>query len=163
MSTSISNAKVKKTKTNKKFIVGALAQVKGSVWLNGFPAKTGAAITPDSEIVTGPDGTVMVLIGEGMVAAIGYNTLAQVESFEKPVTKIRKSKSVIKNELAQVNLRMGSLRMLVRKDSDTVRLATVRAGDAFGIVKDGEALFTCDLECAKKSYVADANNTKATK
>jgi ribosomal protein L24E len=161
------NEKTKANKTatqkNQKIEIGRLAQVKGDVWLDGVKAKSGTFISKNSEIVTGQKGSTMVLIGEGMVAAVGYNSNIVIENLDNPLTKIKKSNFVIKNEMADINLKSGSVRMLVRKDNNTVRLATVRSGNAFGIVKDGEAHFTCDAACAKTAINKAVPPTKVTK
>lgn len=152
-----------KTSAKTQYQIGALAKVQGAVLINGRPAKSGDAIFANSSVVTDGESTVTVLLGEGMVALLGYNSVLELEKFSNAPTKIKNSKSTIKNELAQFNLRLGSVRMLVRKDNDTVRLATVRAGDSFGIVKDGEAHFNCDVKCARFLLNSQQANQKVTK
>jgi hypothetical protein len=148
------NAVAPTFKTTAEGDIGFVAQVSGDVKIDGLPIKSGAKLKIGSNIQTGVDGKLQLFIGQGIVAAVGFDSKVKVEKFEK------KSVSKIPTESAQVELARGSLRCLVNQSSGVVRIATVRSGDAFGVVKDGEAHFLCNEACAQKYEESVSKKTK---
>lgn len=154
------NAKVKgkKQMTLVDRQVGFLANVSGDVKVDNKPVKSGDVVRLNAKIQTGDQGKLQVLIGDGMVALLGHNTTVNVEKYE--VLGPQKSKN-LKNkeqknpqsatEFAQFELQRGSLRLLVKQDEKNPRQGKVRSGKDFAVVKHGEAYFTCDQACEKKS------------
>jgi hypothetical protein len=130
--------------------VGFLSQVKGDVFVNGKPASSGEKINLNSEISTGKNGQLKLLVGDGTVASVGYNTVLQVEKYSLTQNKKKIANKTIHNETVQFGLLKGSVRVMLNKDEHIVRLATVHAGDAFGVLQEGEAHFMCDSTCAAK-------------
>ena len=116
--------------------IGFLAGSTGPVRLNGVKAKNGDPLTVGSRIVTGEKGKVQILLGDGIVALVGYNSRIQLEHGTR--------------DTAQFELLSGSLRLLVSEAGGVHRSAVVRSGDAFATVSGGEGHFQCDSACEQK-------------
>lgn len=127
-----------------------LSAIKGEVLVNGKPASSGDKIEANATIITKKDGQARLLMGDSMVAAIGNDSQVVLEKFDVKQSDSKVLKTVIKNENAQLHLLKGSLRMMVAKEDNTIRMATIHSGDAFGIVQSGEARFVCDEACVAK-------------
>jgi hypothetical protein len=114
-----------------------LSDVVGDVQLNGMPAKNGDVIKIGSKLKTGEAGKVKALLGSGTVSVIGYNTQVVLEKNEIDSNKI---------ETILLALQKGSVRYLVSEKGNS-KIAMVRAGDAIGSTRGGEALFNCEGDC----------------